>query len=80
MKSLQATPQVEYVVREIDRLIAEMTALRNQVAALGTPRVGPLRSVREAEYFGMWADRQETHGQTSREWLDSLRSHQWAPR
>jgi hypothetical protein len=35
------------------------------------------RSVREAEYFGMWADREDMHGLSSREWLDSLRAQQW---
>jgi hypothetical protein len=35
-------------------------------------------SVREAEYFGMWADRQDMQGLSSREWLERLRSQQWS--
>ena len=35
------------------------------------------RSVRETEYFGMWADREDMRGLSSREWLKSLRAQQW---
>ena len=59
MESSQATANVEHVVREIDRLIAEMAVLRSQVAALGETQNQPRRSVRESEYFGMWADRED---------------------
>ncbi len=34
------------------------------------------RSVRETEYFGMWADREDMHGLSSREWLKNLRARQ----
>jgi hypothetical protein len=36
------------------------------------------RSVRESEYFGMWAEREDMQGLSSREWLERSRSHQWA--
>ena len=77
MKSLKSTTQIERIVHEMDRLIAEMGHLRNQVAALSSSPAQPGRSVREAEYFGMWADRQDMHGRSSREWLESLRARQW---
>jgi len=69
--------QVQHIVQEIDRLIAEMTILRSQVSTLSSPSVQLDRSVREAEYFGMWADRKDMQGLSSREWLESLRAQQW---
>ena len=77
MSAAEAPPQIQDIVREIDRLIAEMTALRSQVSALTSPQVTLDRSVREAEYFGMWAEREDMQGLSSREWLERLRSHQW---
>ena len=49
-------------LRETDKL--DQTTLSN-------------RSVRETEYFGMWADREDMRGLSSREWLKSLRAQQW---
>ena len=77
MSAVEAPPQIQEIVEEIDRLIAEMTALRGHVSALASPQVTPDRSVREAEYFGMWAERDDMQGLSSREWLERLRSHQW---
>jgi hypothetical protein len=77
MNAVKAPPQIQDIVEEIDRLIAEMTVLRSQVSALGSPPVRPDRSVRETEYFGMWAEREDMRGLSSREWLESLRSQQW---
>jgi hypothetical protein len=37
----------------------------------------PQRSVREADYFGMWADREDMQGLSSRQWLERLRNQQW---
>ena len=74
----QDPSRIEDVVQQIDQLIAEMTSLRGQVAALSSPPIHPGRSVREAEYFGMWADRKDMRGLSSREWLESLRAQQWA--
>jgi hypothetical protein len=37
----------------------------------------PTHSVKESEYFGMWADREDMHGLSSREWLQKLRAKQW---
>jgi len=77
MSIVSSPTQVEYIIQEIDRLIAEMIALRRRVSTLGSQPVRPDRSVREAEYFGMWADREDMQGLSSREWLESLRAQQW---
>ncbi len=69
--------EIEEIVREIDRLIGEMMALRNQVVGLAGPSPEPYQSVRQAEYFGMWADREDMKGKSSREWLESQRTQQW---
>jgi dsDNA-specific endonuclease/ATPase MutS2 len=68
---------IVHIIEEIDRLIAEMIALRVQVSALSKPSVRSDRSVREAEYVGMWADREDMRGLSSREWLERLRAQQW---
>jgi hypothetical protein len=69
--------QFQYIIQEIDRLIAEMATLRNHVAALSSLSPQTDYSVRDAEYFGMWADREDMNGQSSREWLESVRAQQW---
>jgi len=69
--------QIEHIIQVIDRLITEMNHLRSQVAALSSPLASTAGSVRQAEYFGMWADREDMAGQSSRAWLEGLRTHQW---
>jgi hypothetical protein len=78
MNAVKASPQIQDIVQEIDRLIAEMNALRSHVSSLSSPPVQPGGSVREAEYFGMWAGREDIGNLSSREWLNNLRSQQWA--
>lgn len=79
MNTLKDFSQVEHILQEIDRLITEMSSLRSQVAALSTSATAK-RSVRQTEYFGMWADREAMAGQSSRAWLDNkLRTQQWRP-
>ena len=79
MNTLKDFSQVEHILQEIDRLITEMSSLRSQVAALSASATAK-RSVRQAEYFGMWADRKDMAGQSSRAWLDNkLRTQQWRP-
>ena len=51
----EISPQIEQITQRLDRLIAEMTGLRRQVAALSHTSTSPHRSVRQSEYFGMWA-------------------------
>jgi hypothetical protein len=38
----------------------------------------PSRSIRDAEFFGMWADRKDMEGMSSRDWLDNMRDSQWS--
>jgi hypothetical protein len=68
--------QIEQIIQEIDRLISEMSHLRSRVAALGSPLASAPGSVRPAEYFGMWAGREDMQGLSSRAWLEQLRTQQ----
>ncbi len=77
MSIIKDFSQIEQIIQEIDRLISEMSHLRSQVAALGSPLASATSSVRQAEYFGMWADREDMAGQSSRAWLEQLRTEQW---
>ena len=36
------------------------------------------RTIRDAEFFEMWADREDMAGRSSREWLEDLRAKQWS--
>lgn len=36
------------------------------------------RSIRDAEFFGIWADREDMAGHSSRDWLENLRAGQWS--
>ena len=72
-----ASPRIQDIVEEIDKLIAEMATLRSRVSALGSWDMTLQGSVRDTEYFGMWSDREDMRGLSSREWLDSLRGQQW---
>jgi hypothetical protein len=76
MNSLEISPEIQQIMQEIDRLITEMTKLRQQVAALSRGSTSP-HSIRQAEYFGMWADREDMVGRSSRAWLEELRRQQW---
>ena len=75
--SARAPTPIQDIVEEIDRLITEMTMLRSRVSALDSSPVQLRHSVREMEYFGMWAEREDMRGLSSREWLERLRSQQW---
>lgn len=76
MNTLEESLKVQHILQEIDRLIGEMAHLRSQVSALkSSTQAGP--SVRERDYFGMWADREDMEGQSTREWLEHLRVQQW---
>ena len=70
--------RVSDIVREIDRLIGEMTALRGRVSELDRAPAERGRSVREAEFFGMWADRDDMRGKSSRQWVEEQRKRQWS--
>lgn len=76
MNTLEESLKVQHILQEIDRLIGEMAHLRSQVSALKSSTQAS-RSVRERDYFGMWADREDMEGQSAREWLEHLRVQQW---
>lgn len=75
--SLPESTQIERLTRQVDRLLAEVSALRRQIASLGKPAAPGGRSVRQSVYFGMWANRDDLQGRSSREWLDEIRAQQW---
>ncbi|TGO01942.1 hypothetical protein PN36_33965 [Candidatus Thiomargarita nelsonii] len=67
------------ILQTLDRLIGEMNSLRSQVAALDISSTQTSRSsVRQSEYFGMWAQRDDMSEESSREWLEKWRSQQWS--
>ncbi|MGH7596910.1 MAG: hypothetical protein ACREOI_11200 [bacterium] len=77
--SVAETHNVQRIITDIDNLISEILQVRRRVAALAednqTERT--LASVRDAEWFGMWSDREDMQGLSSREWLPQLRAQQW---
>jgi hypothetical protein len=70
---------VQRIISDIDHLIGEMSKVRRRVAALASDnQTGKsFHSVKDAEWFGMWADREDMKGLSSREWLTQLRTQQW---
>ena len=84
--------QSRHILQTLDRLIGEMNTLRSQVlASLDDSSSKTRGSVRDAEYFGMWANRFEAKvfslknfsledmpEGSSRAWLEQLRSTQWS--
>lgn len=68
------------IISDIDKLIGEMLKLRRRVTKLLSEKHEAdrsFRSVRKMEWFGMWADRKDMEGISSREWLTQLRAKQW---
>lgn len=80
MNTFETSSQIQQIMQQLDRLIAEMAVLRGQVAALSEASLSAQPSVRQADYFGMWADREDMQGRTSREWLEESRRQQWVRR
>ena len=76
MSSTNNQGSVQQVLSELDRLIAEMTSLRQQVALLDKPAIQPKQSIRLAPYYGMWAGRDDMDGLSSRAWLEQIRQQQ----
>lgn len=65
------------ILAEMDRMMAQMAQLRAHVAGLLARETKKDLSVREADYFGMWEDREDMQGMDSSEWLLRLRQQQW---
>jgi len=68
--------RIQQIVQDIDQLISEMSLLRSQLTELGAP-ANQTASIRNADYFGMWADREDMRGLSSREWLEKQRTREW---
>ncbi len=77
MNTAETKPQIQQIMQRLDQLIAEMVVLRQQVVALSSGPSSSRLSVRQADYFGMWADRDDMRDRTSRAWLEDLRNQQW---
>jgi len=68
--------QTAHIVENMDRLIADMLILRQQLLQTNK-QATPSQAIRETEFFGMWADRDDIQGQSSRQWLTTIRAKQW---
>ncbi|MGH7493852.1 MAG: hypothetical protein ACREOO_15855 [bacterium] len=81
MSSVAKPDSVQSIISDLDNLIDEMLQVRRRVATLaGENQPQPAHgSAREAEWFGMWADREDMQGISSREWLTQARLQQWRP-
>jgi len=79
MSKTTESENVQNIISDLDKLISELAQLRGRVTALagGNQDRQAVRSVRDAEWFGMWADREDMQGLSSRDWLRQLRTHQW---
>lgn len=68
------------LLRRIDQMAVELERLRQQLlesmAAKGERK--KFKSVREYEFYGMWADRKEWQGLSTEECLAQIREKAWA--
>lgn len=80
MSDIVQADQLQRIISDIDHLINEILDLRRRVAALGggeNKTNQSIQSVRDSEGFGMWADREDMKGLSSRDWLTQVRTQQW---
>ncbi len=80
MDTAKGPIEVSDIVCVNDTATTEMTTLRSRVSELEHAPVARDRSVRETEFFGMWADRDDMRGKTSRQWVEEQRQSQWTRR
>jgi hypothetical protein len=80
MNRVQEVDNVQRILSDIDNLIGEIVQVRSRVAALAGEKESAqsLASVKDDEGFGMWVDREDMRGLSSREWLAQIRAQQWA--
>ncbi len=76
MSRVQEVDNVQCVISDLDNLIGEILEVRSRVAALAYENQSEqlFASVKNTEAFGMWADREDMQGLTSREWLSWIRT------
>lgn len=79
MEAIETLNGADRLVADIDRLIDEMMRLRQRAATLVAAPASDkaFESIRESEGFGMWTDREDLRGVSSRDWLNQLRAQQW---
>jgi len=67
------------LLRRIDQMAVELEKLRQQLleSMAAKRRRKKFRSVREYEFYGMWADREEWQGLSTEECLAQIREKAW---
>lgn len=82
-QAIQTEPsQEEMILQELNYIIAKVNRLQDQVQLIHNSnpcKSNPdwYRPIEEEEFFGMWADREDMKGKTSREWLQEQRRKHW---
>jgi len=76
------TSQAEIILEELNYIIAKVNRLQDQVQLIHDSNQREsdpdyYRPIEEEEFFGMWADREDMKGKTSREWLEEQRRKHW---
>jgi len=74
--------QTDELLQAIEHILAEVVRLRDQVVLIRSSNQQDSdpdldRPIEEEEFFGMWADREDMKGKTSREWLQEQRRKHW---
>ncbi|MDZ7292624.1 MAG: hypothetical protein ONB44_21565 [candidate division KSB1 bacterium] len=69
MSGTAAVDHVQNILSDIDRLMSKMLQVRRRVSELCGNRQNQqlFRSVREIKWLGVWADRENMQGLSSRE-------------
>ena len=67
------------LLRRIDQMAMELERLRQQLVESMAVKKGrkKFKSVREYEFYGMWADREEWQGLSTEECLARIREKAW---
>ncbi len=76
MSNMVEIDNVQRIISDIDNLVGEILQIRRRLAALvsNNQTERSFSSIRDTEWFGMWADREDMQGLSSREWLTRLRA------
>jgi len=79
MEKTTTTVSDAELLRRIDQMAMELERLRQQVVELTVAkrRRKRLKSVREYEFFGMWANREGWQGLSTEECLAQIREKAW---
>lgn len=79
MSEVAMTISEEELLNRLDQMAMEIEQLRQQVLESMTAkrRRKKFKSVREYEFYGMWADREEWQGLSTEECLAQIREKAW---